>query len=114
MAGGKKKKQIDVLKLAEQRDNKMRRANEHFKKMKKLEEAAVKLDLKISEECTHPSDKRKLKRFSSGIPQKTFWLCTVCYQEIESSVQKQKKIKSIEDTFAEIFKELPAEKLYEE
>lgn len=107
LAGGKK---FDVLKAMELRDKKLEQANKLFIRMQKLEDQAEDLDFKITEHCDHPKTHLKLKRFTNEVPQKTHWLCTVCYQSVE--VRVKNKIKdNVENTFEEIADELPSEAL---
>lgn len=108
MNGGKKKK-IDILQLAKARDKKLAEGNKHYLKMKELEDQAESIDLKILEECYHPSEHLKVREFTNSIPQKTIWLCTMCYQAIDLDPQEVEKERSkkVKTLFEDIWKEMP-------
>ncbi len=109
MAGGKYRSSIH--KLAKRRDSLMRKANEYFKKMRRLEAEAEKLDEYITNNCTHPREYLKLKQFTKEIPQKSIWLCKLCFQGVEVGCSKNKKEveSNIEATFEDVFNEIPTE-----
>lgn len=95
---------IDIIKLAERRDKKLKRANDLYLKSQELEEEAEEIDQKISDNCHHPKSHHKLKRFTNSVPQKTMWLCTLCYQTIGDNKTEEEAITSL---FEEIFLEMP-------
>jgi hypothetical protein len=101
-----------VLKLAKIRDKKLERANDYFQKMRKLEDEAEDIDMEITETCDHPQDHLKLKHFSDDSPQRTFWLCTVCYQSVEYDPnKKEEKMQEIVDDLYLTWDTLPIEAL---
>jgi len=107
LAGGKKK--INILELAKARDEKLAKGNEHYIKMKELEDQAESIDYRIMEECDHPSKYLKVKEFTNSIPQQTIWLCTICYQAIDLDPQKidKERSKKIESLFRDVCNEMP-------
>ena len=104
----KKVTKIDVVQIAEKRDSALAKANSYFIKMRKLEKDAEKLDLIISDNCTHPTKYLKLKNFSG---MNSFWLCQICFQTIDPNQDKKNKRneESIEGLFDEIWEDLPVE-----
>jgi len=101
-------KKIDVLKLVERRDKKLKRANEYYIKMRKLEDEAENIDIKISNVCDHPKEHLKLSHFLEGIPQKTMWMCKLCYQAVDLNPKtKEEKLMKEVEFLKEVWAEIP-------
>lgn len=103
---------MNILAMAEKRDKKLARANKMYLDAIKLENVAIKLDQEISNNCTHPKSHVKLKHFTNDIPQKTMWLCKICYTCIDYNAEKAAKEKGksdnkAEELFDEIWEEIP-------
>lgn len=111
----KKIKVVDVLQLAEKRDKKLKIANQLFLRMKKLEVDAEELDMIITDTCNHPKEHLKLKHFTEErtiFPQKTMWLCTICYQAVDfDPKEKEKALKKSVDLLKEAWDEIPTKRL---
>jgi hypothetical protein len=106
-------KKIDVLKLVEKRDKKLRRANDYYIKMRKLEYEAENLDIEISNFCDHPKEYLKLSYFADGIPQKSMWMCKLCYQAVDFNHKEAKEVRLTKevDFLKEVWAEIPTEHL---
>lgn len=109
-------KKIDVLKLVEKRDKKLKKANEHYIKMRELEYQAENLDTEISNFCDHPKEHLKISYFTEGIPQKSMWMCKLCYQAVDFNHAKVKEAKLTKevDFLREAWSEIPTEYLVQD
>lgn len=96
-----------IIDLAEKRDKLMEKANKLSKEVDSMEKKAEEIDLYITENCTHPKEHVRLKRFNNSIPQKTFWLCKICYQEVCNDDDHEERLDSISDFLDEILSEMP-------
>lgn len=101
MAGGKK---LDVKKLVERREKKLTMADKYYQKAKDLMAQAEELDERIHNVCDHPKEFLKLKFFTEEMPQSSMWLCTLCFQMVETkkkAKEKEKTLKSVEENIKE-------------